>query len=185
MDWIERLLSRKQRGKMTVAQIAESLGWVIGQSVNDLIKNLESLGVARDYPDRFNSVAFLIECLIFEAFQMDVITFREFGPHSEAIRAKLYGYAFQIAQDAIGVDPGYRSQFEQLQDARFVEYTEALKAGAADQAWGEKLASLAAKRIFPGTESFSVISCLTIDVASRFKHFRGMGSWAEIVEGPR
>lgn len=186
MDWLKSVLRPKQRGRVSITEIAESLAWVVDQGAAKLVDNLESLGLAREHPQRFNSVAFLTECLLFEAFQMDVIIFREFGPHSEAIREKLYDYVFQIAQKVVGIDPGHRSQFEQLQAARFVEYGEALKAGAGDQAWGEKLSFLAAERILPGTqEDIRVVACLTINVANHFKHFRGMASWTEIVETPR
>jgi hypothetical protein len=100
--------------------------------------------------------------------------------------AELSDYLFQVAQNMVGLDPKHRSQFEKLKFARFVEYAEALKAGADDRAWGEKLCSLAAERILPGKGRYSsVLICLTADLTSRFKAFGGMGSWVEIVDGPR
>lgn len=186
MSWLDGLFGRKKRGRLTTTQMAESLAALVQDGVANLINNLESLGLARDDPQRFKSVAFITECLLFEAFQIDIISSREFGPHGEAISAQLSEYLFQIAQNVAGLQPKHRSQFERLQLARFAEYAEALKAGAGDQAWGQKLSSLAAERILPGKgRDFAVLACLSIDVTNRFKHFGGMGSWAEIVEGPR
>jgi len=174
--WFDLLRGSERPEKVTAARLADSLAGVVQQNGTRLVDDLRN----QVEPQRFESVDFGIECLLFAAFPFDLLVAGEFGQHAPAIRDQFYDDIFVIARN-VGIDPASRQQFDAVVATRFSEYAAGLKSGTGNQNGLEYVSFLAARHIL-GKENAEAPAAmrLALEVSGVFKAFKGMSQWYEI-----
>lgn len=167
--------------KTTTGQITEVFGALISEWTRRLITELEARGFAGQEPERFGTLMFVIECLLFEAFPIDVIIVEEGGSYSNIIREKLRRYLLERLHD-LGMSREWDVEFEILLATRFSEYFEAWKSAESGRAL-ERLAAIAWERILGKKEpNYQFQLDLAMRVVATFRYFREILSKFEVVE---
>lgn len=180
MERLNHFPGRERPVKATTNEIAGAVAAVIQDRTNKLIADLESRGFAQHYPERFSTLAFAAECLLFQAFPMDVIIAAEFGPHSDAIREHLANNLFEIVASK-GLSRRDADEFHRLRETRFAEYIVALRSAGGGQGL-ERLADVAWDRISEGkARPFTSHFTLFLSTSLAFRFFKGMTTKYEVV----
>jgi hypothetical protein len=176
------------RERVTVQQAAEGFAALIGKRADALMAQLKDVWPENEAPGRMNTLEFVVECLFFQAFPIDVVVAKEFGAQSEAIREGMSHRLFEALRNQF-IEPADRHHFEEpdfgeLLAERFAEYADAWKHPKGSKTWAENVADLAWRRIAACEPTLLTTQILLVaDLTASFKSFAGVGARFEVVAG--
>lgn len=169
-----------QREKATPGGIAQAFVGKVAKGHDELIFQLRGRGFDREEPERFRQLEFAIECLLFEAFPVDVVISDEFGRYSDTIRRE---FAVGVVDLMQGMAPSHVPEVElhTLRAARFFEYSEVLRSGEGGQTL-QRLGIIAWERILGRSDPrASMWFLLVVRAVATFKFFKGFGAKFEMI----
>lgn len=181
MGRLNRFLQQERPERRTIPEIAEILSAAIALATDRLIHDLETQGIAKLAPDRTNSVAFPAECLLLQAFPMDLIIAAEFGSYRDLIREKVAHRLFELVKTQ-GMPSEAEVEFHEVRVARFIEYAEAL-GSAEDGRALERLGAVAWENILGRREPHLIFQLLlAVTVTAMLKSYKGISAKFTVVQ---
>jgi hypothetical protein len=174
MAWPNPFAKRDERRRATANDIGRMFAAYTEERARTRIREIREQSDSES--PRFRQMAFAVEVLLFEAFLIDLILFREFERHRDAIRGHYAEWLMQAAHE-LGMSNEYDETFDRLREDRFAEYAEAVRAGL------EQLGRVATKRIMKtDVASLPIHMLLFMTAGTTLKGFQKIIDRFEIVE---
>lgn len=174
------MFGRTRPTRTTVSELAERWAKTASERINRLLSEIKTRNLYPEDPRFTERLNTGVECAIFEWFLFDILIWREFGPHADAIRERLELIMLKEFQ-RVGVLPEERDRLIELKQIRFTEYTGALKSDPSGVGL-ERLSALAWDSIQAKEQRNPVATMLlATEWASVLGEYRGIGDQFEIV----